>query len=269
MTESLDNVVPFPNLVQLYLRQAALALQEENLDDAIRLLDEVIDLDPKHEEAKQLRDSLADQLQLEDSHKQAFIRAEISADQLEDWKKGILQTDLKKQWQTFEQMHSFIDEGVFAVLQQFLLYAKGDPLLKTKIVQQCKLICPGSWSVEIEKRGSKAYISLSQVPVELGEWDSAYLKPLELLQDIAYRDPSLVEMSKEAWLFYLERSFPFIPEIEKANKWTAALHYYTLRIIHEEIAANQLQRIAEQYNLSVDEVVEAERQFYLEMVYLP
>lgn len=273
MPDQPDNIVPFPNLIQLYLRRVALALREERLEDAIELLEEVLELDPAHLEAKQLKDSLADQLYEELELSFGSEGAQIHDEDIERWKEGLLQTNSQKQWQSFQQMHSFMDERVFELIQCFLTYSKGDLLLKTKLLQQCKLICPHSWKLDVSKLDQHTTLKLGDVPVDFEEWDARLTKPLELLEEIAYQDPSMMEMAREVWVFFLEKRFPFnddlIEGLEEAYKWTASLHYYTLKVIQRESLQQERQKMAQWYDMTEEEIEQAEENFAELLMQLP
>lgn len=271
MADHTDKVVPFPNLIQLYLRRVALALQEEDLEEAIRLLDEVIEMDATHSEAKQLRDSLVDQYQAEQEQLfQAASTIEIGTLELEQWHAGLLQPVAQKQWQTYEQMHSLMNEQVWEIIQEFMLYSQGDLLLKTKLLQQCKLTCPGSWVLNVEKLELQTTIKLNDVPVEMEDWKEDHLAPFKLLQETVYHNnPTLVEMARELWMYFLEKKYPFIPDLKQANKWTAALHSYTLKLMQQEQTEQELESMESWYQLNAEEIAHAEHEFAELLVQLP
>jgi hypothetical protein len=162
------------------------------------------------------------------------FQSTFSTDVLHEWQQGLLQEDVTIQWNTFEKMFGLTDFRVLEIIKRFLVYERGDMLLKTKMVQQLKSICPWSITLEMTKGGKQQTIQVLDVPLNKEEW-GAYTKPLDVLEEQAGgHDPTLVDMAGELWILVLEKHYPFLPSFDDAYEWTAALHYYTLKIIQPD-----------------------------------
>lgn len=165
----------------------------------------------------------------------------ISPEMLNQWRTGLYSSSYEEQWRTFEQMTSFSDIHVIHLAQEYLNLHTGEPFLKTKLLQVLKNTCPSSLAFQVEKHKQGKQITLEQVPIQFDHWEPELLVPIQILQDKAYADPSLVEMAKELWIYFLEKYYPFNPVIEEDIIWTAGLHFYTLTVINEELANIQLE----------------------------
>jgi tetratricopeptide (TPR) repeat protein len=267
-----NKIIPFPNLVQMYLNKAEIALQDGNFENAEKMIEQVLDLDADNVKALYLysllllqTERLAETVSLIDEKKQegaipieweesfqwiyevakedlgsgsegAFLDEET----LKEWRKGLQSESYEVQWKTYEMMFQFIGEEVQKIIGDFLLYKQGDSLLKTKLLQKLKLNCPHSLQFKVQKENQIKTLRLIDVPVEQEEWSEEHILPYQLIQDKAHDDPSLVQMAEEIWIYFLEKHYPFIPQITDALKWTAALHFYTLKIVDEPFAEVQL-----------------------------
>ncbi|WP_025027461.1 DUF3196 family protein [Caldalkalibacillus mannanilyticus] len=175
---------------------------------------------------------------------------------IHNWKQGLL-SEAPKQWNTYERMFGFIDEDVQEIIRLFLVSEQGDKLLKTRFLQKLKLICPGKLSFIVYKSDQKKELMLSEVPVEKEEWSEEVLSPLVLLEEKAYDNPSLIELAKEMWFFFLEKEYPFIPEMNDPLLWTAAIHSYTLRMVDFDMSGKSVEKLALLYEMEEKEFIHA------------
>jgi tetratricopeptide (TPR) repeat protein len=251
-----DNVLYFPNLIQLYMKKVTIAIEEEDYAEAIELLEKILEFEPEHEEARQLLTAL------EQIHQEQMKKASVADDaQLEEWKLELLQEDAARQWSAFEKMYDFTNEKVKGLIQTFLEYPKGDLLLKTKVLQECRKQCPGSWKFTVHKQGHTSEVKVEEVPLQLSEWAEPMRRPLTLLDEAAHQEPSLLELAKETWLYVLEKYYPNMPEIDEANCWTAGLHSYTLKVLNGNHSSAQLQKLEQYYQMSRSQILDCERHF--------
>ena len=159
-------------------------------------------------------------------------------------------------------MSNFSDIHVLGLIQDFLLQDSGEPLLKTRLLQTLKKTCPTTLSFEVEKKGERRVIKLAEVPVHLEDWPVEYIHLLTTLEEKAYADPSLIELARELWLFFLEKNYPFYPDMSQELAWSASLHIHTLATINEELANEQIKKeLPRQYGYSAEELVQFYRRF--------
>jgi hypothetical protein len=178
----------------------------------------------------------------------------LSSQVIQGWKEG-LQDSYEKQWKTFESMYAFLDDEVQEIIEEFLIDPQGDMLLKTRLLQ--KLSQYGKDRVvKVEKLTKYTAIKLSEVPIEREEWPEELLKPIHLLEEYVFHDPVLNEMCKELWFYFLEKIYPFFPDITYPLHWTAAIHYYTLNLIDDEYMKIKLKDLANIYSLTQEELIQ-------------
>lgn len=186
----------------------------------------------------------------------------ITPELIQEWASGLSSKDYAKQWRAFERMSNFSDIHVLGLIQDFLLQDSGEPLLKTRLLQTLKKTCPTTLSFEVEKKGERRVIKLAEVPVHLEDWPVEYIHPLTTLEEKAYADPSLIELARELWLFFLEKNYPFYPDMSQELAWSASLHIHTLATINEELANEQIKKeLPRQYGYSAEELVQFYRRF--------
>ncbi|WP_202080257.1 hypothetical protein [Caldalkalibacillus salinus] len=257
-----DNLILFPNLAQLYIKKAVKAIEEDEYEEAEKHLEQVLEIDPNHEEANQILEALDDlrrSLEPETTSNQTVV---VEPDRLQLWRKQLLQENMKQQWETFDQMFGFMQEEVHELIETFLIYEEGDHLLKTKMLQECKQVCPGSWSYPIRKGEHSETVTLEEVPLLKEDWPETYVKPLQSLQDYTYDNPTVIQMGAEVWFYFLEKHYPFLPEIDDTLSWTAGLHLYTLRMITPETKELQLRNtISQRYEETVSTLQYYEQRF--------
>jgi hypothetical protein len=190
---------------------------------------------------------------------------QLSPQLIEQWSKGLNSSDFKEQWKNFEQMFGFIDSQVQMVIEQFLSSEQGDLVLKTKFLQKLKQICPGNQKYVIRKRDQWTTLLLKDVPIEIEEWPEEWMTPYHLIEEKAYDDPILAEMAQELWIYFIVKKYPFFTKINETLSWTAALHYYTLKVMDEEFANSQVDKITLSYEISSDELLEKVQHFEREL----
>ena len=183
----------------------------------------------------------------------------ITPELIKEWTSGLANSDYGEQWRTFERMSNFSDIFVLQLIQDFLLQETGEPLLKTRLLQTLRKTCPSSLRFEVKKGKEMQRISLAEVPLVLEDWPEEQISPLKTLEEKAYADPSLSELARELWQFFLEKRYPFHPEVKPALEWGAGLHIYTLATINEELVNQQIkEELPNLYGYSPEELV----QFY-------
>jgi tetratricopeptide (TPR) repeat protein len=286
-----DNVIQFPNLLQMYVNKAEAALQESHFEEAEKLLDQALKIDPQHIKAWYLyclfllqTERLSEVIQyIDDKREEKLLPAEwvesfqwiyevakqevgsdsnsvnisVSPEVVADWKKGLQSDSFKIQWNTFDKMFDFIAEEVQQTIAEFLLLNQGDSLLKTKLLQKLKLNCPNSLRFEVKKEDQITTVCLADVPLEREDWSEEHMLPYQSIEDKAHDEPSIVQMAQEVWVYFLEKHYPFIPQIGKSLKWTAALHFYTLKLVDESFADSQLgEKFVYSYQFSEEEIRE-------------
>jgi hypothetical protein len=286
-----DNVIQFPNLLQMYVNKAEAALQESHFEEAEKLLDQALQADSQHiktwylycllllqterlsEVIQYIDEKRAEELipiEWDESFQWIYevakqevgsdsesLQVSVSPDLIDEWRKGLLSESFKAQWNTYEKMFDFIAEEVQQIIEEFLLWRQGDALLKTKLLQKLKLNCPHSLQFQVKKGDQATSVCLADVPLEKEDWSEEHMLPYQLIEDKAHDDPTLVQMAEEVWVYFLEKHYPFIPQINKALKWTAALHFYTLKLVDESFAESQLsEKFVHIYQFSEEEIRE-------------
>jgi hypothetical protein len=286
-----DNVILFPNLVQKYVSKAETALQEGDFEEAEKLIDQALKIDPQHIKAWYLYCLLLLQTErlsevihyIDAKRKEELIppewdesfqwiyevaKQEVGSDSesvhvgvnpelVAEWRQGLHSDSFKVQWNTFEKMFDFIAEEVQLIIAEFLLLNQGDFLLKTKLLQKLKLNCPHSLKFQVQKGDQISLVCLADVPIEKEDWPEEHMLPYHCIEDKAHDEPSIVQMAQEVWVYFLEKHYPFIPQIGKSLKWTAGLHFYTLKLIDESFAESQLgEKFVYIYQFSEEEIRE-------------
>jgi hypothetical protein len=285
-----DKIILFPKLMQGYVNKAEFALQEGKMVDAEKIIEQALHLDPSHIKINYLyclvllqTERLKEVIKHIDKQRKIGLPQEWEEpfewiyevakqettqmtipnahapdlEQLQAWREGLLSKSYEVQWKTYEKMTGFENEEVRTIVEEFLLSSEGDLLLKTKFLQRLKQAYESSCQVIVIKGNKQEQIELSTVPYAREDWPEEQIAPMKILQHNLYDDPSLEEMAKELWIYYLEKHYPFFPDMNHSLKWAAALHLYTLKIINEDISESQLNnKLVEIYNLSESEIRE-------------
>lgn len=250
-----DNLIHFPNIEQLLLKKAAEAVEEDDMEEAILYLEQLLEINPDHEEALQFHQAL-----IEISHKKdrgSGNKAELNPETLQEWREGLLSANIKQQYETFDKMFGFSQEQVMSLVEEFLRGDQGDFSLKTKFLQECKQTCPQNWTFLVKKGDKQQEVKLKDVPLGKEEWSEEYMKPLEVLQEKAHDNPTLIQMSNEIWVYFLEKYYPVLPEFGEHIYWTAGLHLYTLKLIHSEtLTIKQMDQIIQRYEIPLEKIEE-------------
>lgn len=278
--------------MQSYVNKAELALQEGRLVDAEKTIELALQLDPTHVKINYLyclfllqTEKLTEVIYHIDKQREIGLPMEwqepfgwiyevakqdttqtqlstqvaqaVDPKQLQVWKEGLLGKSFEVQWETYEKMTGFESEEVRGVVEEFLISSHGDFVLKTKLLQKLKKAYDFPLHIIIIKGSQQETIELSNVPVNIEDWIEEQITPIRLLQHNVYDDPSLEQMAMELWVYFLEKYYPFTPQMEHPLKWAAALHLYTLNMINEDIAESQLtNKLVGFYNLSESEIRE-------------
>lgn len=276
--------------MQNYVNKAELALQEGQLVEAEMIIEEALLADPSHVKANYLfclillqTERLTEVISHIDKQREVGLPIEWvepfewiyevakqdvtqnlsqntqspNTELLQEWKEGLQDDSFKVQWETYEKMTGFQDEEVRAVLEEFLRSTQGDLVLKTKCLQQLRKDLNCDYQILVKKGEEQKTIEVNDVPVNREDWPEEQVAPILLLQQKVYDDPTLEQMAEELWIYFLEKHYPFVPQIEQPLKWTAALHFYTLKMVNEDIAESQLRdNFVEIYNISEAEIRE-------------
>ncbi|RSK28052.1 tetratricopeptide repeat protein [Bacillus sp. HMF5848] len=169
-----------------------------------------------------------------DSQEEENQKIDISSSPQANVKELLHHNDLKEQWSALQTLKHRNIQPHLSVLEEFLLKGDRHPVLKSlavHVLMEHNITKP----IKVVKFDKETTIVPSAInEIESEEFTNKILECLD--SEIGQDNPTLFEALKELWIRFQYVIFPFKPDPDEPEIWSAALHIVGAKMFGDTLA---------------------------------